>query len=74
MVHNVYIYRAMTEMTQQELLQSLKDALGTTWDGCPKKLEETRGPNAPALTEQALVSQMYSMAWENFQAHPLQLP
>jgi hypothetical protein len=44
--------------------------LGTTWDECPKKLEEKRGPTAPALPEQAMVAQMYSMAWDNFQTHP----
>lgn len=44
--------------------------IGTTWDGCPKKLQETRDPNAPALSEQAMVAQMYAMAGDNFRAHP----
>jgi hypothetical protein len=44
--------------------------LGTTWDGCPKKIEAMRAPDAPALSEQALGAKMYAMAWDNFRAHP----
>jgi hypothetical protein len=44
--------------------------LGTTWDGCPKKIEAMRAPDAPALSEEALGAKMYAMAWDNFRAHP----
>ena len=44
--------------------------IGTTWEGCYKKLEEARGPDEPALSEQARVRQMYLMAWDNFRKHP----
>lgn len=44
--------------------------LGTAWDGCPKKLEAMRAPDAPALSEEALGAKMYAMAWDNFRAHP----
>ena len=32
MVHTVYTEKIMTELSQQELLQALKEALGATWD------------------------------------------
>jgi hypothetical protein len=44
--------------------------LGTPWNGCPKKLEAMRAPDTPALSEEALVAKMYTMAWDNFRAHP----
>jgi hypothetical protein len=44
--------------------------LGTTWNGCSKKIEAMRAPDAPELSEEALGAKMYAMAWDNFRAHP----
>jgi hypothetical protein len=41
--------------------------LGTTWDGCPRKLE---AQGVTPATEELLAAKMYAMAWENFRAQP----
>jgi hypothetical protein len=41
--------------------------LGSSWDGCPKKLEEE---GTPTSSEDILIAKMYDMAWQNFQDQP----
>jgi hypothetical protein len=43
-------------------------AIGTTWDGCPKRLaEQGRSLQGDEVT---VAKQLYAFAWENFQARP----
>jgi hypothetical protein len=42
--------------------------MGTTWDGCHKKLDSQGRPVAGS--EDAVTRQLYSVAWENFRADP----
>jgi hypothetical protein len=49
-------------------LHALRPDAGHFMDGCPKKIEAMRAPDAPALSEEALGAMMYAMAWDNFQA------
>ncbi|RXG94487.1 hypothetical protein [Bradyrhizobium zhanjiangense] len=43
-------------------------SIGTTWDGCLKKLAAESTPVVG--TEEAMVRQLYSAAWTNFRANP----
>jgi len=43
--------------------------MGTTWEGCPAKLA-SEGKTLPKEEEGGLAKQLYSMAWENFNAAP----
>ena len=42
--------------------------MGTTWDGCPKRIQE-QGKQMPA-GDVAHARFLYAMAWENFKNHP----
>ncbi|MCA6099027.1 hypothetical protein [Bradyrhizobium australafricanum] len=46
-------------------------SIGTTWDGCLKKLAAEGTPVVGS--EEAMVRQLYSAAWNNFRANPVVL-
>jgi hypothetical protein len=42
-------------------------AIGTTWDGCPRKIQQ-EGGRLPS-DEKSRAAALYHMAWENFETH-----
>ena len=55
-------------LTNQLALHVCGLAFGTTWNGCPKRIEE-EGNQLPA-SEAARAHLLFSMAWQNFNDHP----